>query len=394
MEQSKKTIAVIFGGQSSEHEISLLSAANIIDEIDINKFDLLLIGITKEGHWLLVNSADDIRSGDWYRSRTEAVISPDATKKCVILKNKRGNLEIPIDGAFPILHGLYGEDGTIQGLLELAQIPYVGCDVLTSAVCMDKLTTKLLVKELGIHQAAYVPVMRWQFRKDPESVMDGIEAALAYPVFVKPSGAGSSMGVSKVNNREELLRALEEAAKNDRKILVEEVLCGHEIECAVIGGGDKPVRSSGVGEILPDAEFYDYNAKYNSTTPQTVIDPVLPEGAALEVKEDAEKIFNAVGGYGLARVDFFVTDDGEVIFNEINTFPGFTSISMYPSLWEAAGIPIKELITILISLSFSREGHFDEIEDSTKVWPNSEKQGRPNFRLHKNRSENELYGGD
>ncbi len=394
MEQSKKTIAVIFGGQSSEHEISLLSAANIIDEIDVDKFDLLLIGITKEGHWLLVNSADDIRSGDWYRSRTEAVISPDATKKCVILKNKRGNLEIPVDGAFPILHGLYGEDGTIQGLLELAQIPYVGCDVLTSAICMDKLTTKLLVKELGIRQAAYVPVLRWQFRKDPEGIMDQIEASLAYPVFVKPSCAGSSMGVSKAGNREELLTALKEAAKNDRKILVEEKLSGHEVECAVLGGGDKPVRSSGVGEILPDAEFYDYNSKYNSTTPQTVTDPELPEGSVKEVKEDAEKIFNAVGGYGLARVDFFVTDEGEVIFNEINTFPGFTSISMYPSLWEAAGIPIKELITVLISLSFNREGHFEEIDDSTKVWPNREKPGWQYFRSRKDKLENELYGGD
>ncbi len=364
MEQAKKTIAVLFGGQSSEHEISCMSAANIIDAIDVNIFDLLLIGITKEGHWLLVNSSDDIRSGEWYNSKTEAVISPDATKKCVILKNRRANLEIPIDAAFPILHGLYGEDGTIQGLLELAQIPYVGCDVLTSAVCMDKLTTKIIVKDLGIRQAAYVPVYRWEFTKDPEGVMDRIEASLPYPVFVKPSSAGSSMGVNKANDRGELLAALKEAARNDRKILVEEVLTGHEVECAVLGGGDKPVRSTGVGEILPGAEFYDYDAKYNSSDSRTVIDPPLPGDSAEEVRKDAEKIFNAVSGYGLARVDFFVTDEGEVIFNEINTFPGFTGISMYPALWEAAGLPLKDLIIRLIALAANREGHFEDDDET------------------------------
>ncbi len=365
MEQAKKTIAVLFGGQSSEHEISCLSAANIIDAIDVNIFDLLLIGITKEGHWLLVNSTDDIRSGEWYHSKTEAVISPDATKKCVILKNRRANVEIPIDAAFPILHGLYGEDGTVQGLLELAQIPYVGCDVLSSAVCMDKLTTKIIVKDLGIPQAAYVPVFRWEFNKDPEGVMDRIEAGLPYPVFVKPSCAGSSMGVNKAKDREELRSALSEAARNDRKILVEEVLTGHEVECAVLGGGDKPVRSTGVGEILAGAEFYDYDAKYNSTESRTVIDPDLPGDSAQIVKEDAEKIFNAVGGYGLARVDFFVSDDGRVTFNEINTFPGFTAISMYPALWEAAGLPLRDLVLRLLALALNREGHFEQDEEET-----------------------------
>ncbi len=393
MEQAKKTIAVLFGGQSSEHEISCLSAANIIDAIDVNIFDLLLIGITKEGHWLLVNSSDDIRSGQWYQSKTEAVISPDATKKCVILKNSRANLEVPIDAAFPILHGLYGEDGTIQGLLELAQIPYVGCDVLTSAVCMDKLTTKVIVKDLGIRQAAYVPVYRWELENDPDAVADKVEAELPYPVFVKPSCAGSSVGVSKAQNREELINALVEAAKNDRKILVEEVLTGHEVECAVLGGGDKPVRTTGVGEILPGAEFYDYDAKYNSTESRTVIDPDLPGDPVKEIQQDAVKIFNAVSGYGLARVDFFVSDDGEVIFNEINTFPGFTGISMYPALWEAAGMPLKDLIIRLLALAASREGHFYR-EEEQEVKERRKKFVASYEKVKYHDPENDIYSTD
>lgn len=351
---SKKRIAVLFGGQSSEHIVSCMSAANVIEQIDTLRYELLLIGITEDGHWLKAESVEDIRSGAWRESRTEAVISPDATKKCVILTENGQSREVPVDVAFPILHGMYGEDGTIQGLLELAKIPYVGCGVLSSAVSMDKLYTKIIVDDLGIRQADYVPVMVWKMKKDMDAAVKQVEDRFSYPVFIKPSNAGSSKGVSKAENREALIAGLWEAAKHDRKILVEETIVGHEIECAVLGGGQKPVHSSGVGEILAAAEFYDFEAKYFNEESRTVIHPELPGDSAERVRKAAEQIFNAVDGYGLARVDFFVTKEGEVIFNEINTMPGFTAISMYPMLWEAAGISKRLLLDKLITLAFER----------------------------------------
>ncbi len=358
----KKKIAVLFGGQSSEHEVSCMSVVNVIEQIDTSLYDLLLIGITEDGHWLKVDSVEEIRTGRWYQSETEAVLSPDATKKCVMLTENGLTREVRIDVAFPVLHGLYGEDGTVQGLFELAGIPYVGCGVLASAVSMDKLYTKVIVERLGIRQADYVPVMRRELEKDPDGIVKMIEEKFSYPVFIKPSNAGSSRGVSKASDRKELEAGLQEAARHDRKLLVEEAITGHEIECAVLGGGGKPVRSTDVGEILAGAGFYDFDAKYYSEDSQTVIGPELPGDSAVRVRRAAEKIFNAVDGYGLARVDFFVTAEGEVIFNEINTMPGFTAISMYPMLWEAAGISKKQLIHELIELAFERqaEGRKDE----------------------------------
>lgn len=350
----KKRLAVLFGGQSSEHVVSCMSAANVIGQINTEKYDLLLIGITEDGHWLKTDSAEDIRSGAWRESQTEAVISPDATKKCVIITEQGQTRMESVDVVFPVLHGLYGEDGTIQGLLELAQIPYVGCGVLASAVSMDKLYTKIIVDDLDIRQADYVPVMRWKMKKDMDSIVRQVEEKFAYPVFIKPSNAGSSRGVSKAENREMLIAGLQEAAKHDGKILVEETIVGHEVECAVLGGGANPVASSGVGEILAAAEFYDFDAKYNNEESRTVIGPELPGDSAERVRKAAERIFNAVDGFGLSRVDFFVTKDGEVIFNEINTMPGFTAISMYPMLWEAAGISKPELIDRLIDMAFER----------------------------------------
>lgn len=352
---SKKRIAVLFGGQSSEHVVSCMSAANVIEQIDTLRYELLLIGITEAGRWLKVESVEDIRSDTWRESQTEAVISPDATEKCVILTEGGKSERVKIDVVFPILHGPYGEDGTVQGLLELAQIPYVGAGVLSSAVSMDKLYTKLVVDSIGIRQAAYVPVLVWRLRKDPDAVIRQIEEKLPYPMFVKPANAGSSRGVSKAEDREALLAGLKEASRHDSKILVEEAIVGHEIECAVLGGGEKPVMSSGVGEILAAAEFYDFDAKYYNEESRTVIGPELPGDSAARVKKAAEQIFNAVDGYGLARVDFFVKEDGEVIFNEINTMPGFTAISMYPMLWEAMGLSKRLLIDKLILLAFERK---------------------------------------
>lgn len=261
--------------------------------------------------------------------------------------------EVKLDVVFPVLHGLCGEDGTIQGLLELAKIPYVGCGVLASAVSMDKLYTKIIVDELGIRQAAYVPVMKEQLG-DMNKVVNRIEGRFAYPVFIKPSNAGSSKGVSKADNREELEAGLTEAACHDRKILVEEMIVGREVECAVFGGGSEEVKASGVGEILAAADFYDFDAKYYNAESKTVTDPELPGDAAEKIRRAAAAIFKAVDGYGLSRVDFFVKEDGEVVFNEINTMPGFTAISMYPMLWEARGIGKEQLVDMLLEHGLKR----------------------------------------
>ena len=351
----KKNILVVFGGRSSEHEVSCMSAANIIDCIDREKYDIIPVGITKEGRWLLAENSEDVRSGKWSLSATEAVLSPDSTKKELRITKEDGTSEsLRIDVAFPALHGKNGEDGTIQGLFELACIPYVGCGVLASAVSMDKIYTKIIVDDLGIRQAAFVPVRAHEL-KDMDKVVERIERKHgAYPVFIKPSNAGSSCGVSKAGNREELIEGLKKAAEIDSKILVEEMIYGREIECAVFGDGQDGTVASGVGEILSAGQFYDYDSKYNNPESKTVTDPELPAGAAETIRDYAVRIFNGVSGYGLSRVDFFVKEDGEVVFNEINTLPGFTAISMYPMLWEARGVSKKELVQKLIDSAFAR----------------------------------------
>jgi len=349
---SKLKIAVLFGGQSSEHEISCISAVTVIQNIDRNRYDLLLIGITKEGRWVLTESVEAIQNGRWKEGTTGAVLSPDASVHGVLLlEDGRVTVE-RVDVAFPVLHGRYGEDGTIQGILELAQIPYVGCGVLSSAVSMDKLYTKIIVDTLGVAQARYLPVQR-KALADMDSVVESVEETFTYPVFVKPSNAGSSKGVSKASDREELKKALQTAADEDYKILVEEAIAGRELECAVLGGSD--VRTSGVGEILPAAEFYDYEAKYHNEDSKTVLSPSLPEGKAEELRLAAADIFRAVDGLGLARVDFFLEiGTNRIVFNEINTIPGFTSISMYPMLWEEQGLPKPQLVEALIQTAFLR----------------------------------------
>lgn len=349
----KKNLVVLFGGQSSEHVVSCMSVLNVAANIDRELYNVYLVGITEEGRWLFVDSEKEIEDESWRKKEVSAFLSPDATEKCLFILRDGGMEKLPVDVVFPVLHGLYGEDGTVQGLLELAKIPYVGCGVLSSAVSMDKLSTKILVSSLGIRQAAYVPVMKEEL-SDMDGVVSRIEQAFPYPVFVKPSNAGSSRGVSRADNRKMLVDGLLEAARNDRRILVEEAIVGHEIETAVYGGGTEEIRVSGVGEILAAADFYDFEAKYYNEESRTVIDPELPEGAAQRVREAAEKIFRVVDGYGIARVDFFVKEDGTVVFNEINTMPGFTAISMYPMLWEARGISKKQLVNDLISHAMKR----------------------------------------
>ncbi len=346
----KQTIAVFFGGQSSEHEISCMSAVNVIPCIDDEKYNKVLVGITKEGHWVLVDSVEEIKDGSWRQSVKSAVLSPDATKKVLYIIEEGNAQEIPVDVIFPVLHGLYGEDGTVQGLFELAKIPYVGCGVLASAVSMDKLYTKLIVDTLGIRQAAYVGIRKKELDQ-MDAVIARVEEKLAYPVFVKPSRAGSSKGVSKAETKEQLKDALLLAAENDSKILVEETIVGRELECAVLGG--ETVSASGVGEVLSAAEFYDFDAKYYNADSKTDTSPKLPEGVEEEIRRDAAAIFNAVDGRGLSRVDFFLDSKG-VVFNEINTLPGFTSISMYPMLWKKQGLEAKELIQKLIDTAYNR----------------------------------------
>jgi D-alanine-D-alanine ligase len=290
--------------------------------------------------------------GSWRNGETLAIISPDREQKSVLFLEGSKVKSQHLDVVFPVLHGLYGEDGTVQGLLELSGIPYVGCGVLASAVSMDKLYTKIIVDALGIRQAAYVAVMAKDLLQMVD-VVERVEAKLSYPVFIKPSNAGSSQGVSKAHNREELMEGLNKAVAHDRKILVEETIVGREIECAVLGGNE--AKASGVGEIVAAAEFYDYDAKYNNSESRTILSPELPEGVEALVRDYSTRIFKAVDGFGLSRVDFFLTKDGnEVVFNEINTLPGFTSISMYPMLWEAKGIAKQQLVEKLIQSAFTR----------------------------------------
>lgn len=358
---SKLNIAVIFGGQSSEHDISCISVQTVAKAINQDTYDITYIGITKEGHWLLADSVSSIENGSWVHSETAAILSPDATKKEIILSGKEGVTTKEIDVIFPVLHGMYGEDGTIQGLFEMTKIPYVGCGVFASAAGMDKVYTKIIVDDLGINQADYVLVRAADIEKaetDSNQMnvqVKRIEDKLNYPVFIKPSKAGSSQGVSKAHDRAELIDGLKLAAQHDTKILVERNIIGREIECAVLGSATD-VEASGVGEILAAAEFYDFDAKYTNAESKTVISPELPEGKTEEIRNAAKAIFAALDGYGLSRVDFFLEKDtNKVIFNEINTLPGFTSISMYPMLWNAKGMSIEELVEKQIQLAFERK---------------------------------------
>ena len=348
----KLTVAVIMGGRSSEHEVSLVSAGNVIKSLDPEKYDILMIGITKEGHWKLIEKLSDVEDGSWLQGKKQAILSPETGKGEVWILEGNHIEKRHIDVVFPVLHGMNGEDGTLQGLLELAQIPYVGCGVLASACSMDKFYTKIIVDHIGIRQAAFEGVRRRDLH-DIDKVVKRVENRFSYPVFVKPSKAGSSQGVSKAEDTASLCEALKLAAEHDDKILVEEAIVGRELECAVLGGEE--TKASGVGEILAADEFYSYDAKYNNEESKTVINPELPEGKEKEVRKAACAIFDAVGGEGLSRVDFFLTKDGnEVIFNEINTMPGFTAISMYPMLWEAKDISKRELTDKLIELALNR----------------------------------------
>lgn len=347
----KKSVLLLFGGRSSEHDVSLKSATTILNNIDKSKYDVHPVGITKEGKWLLYTGNDfNLTNNGWEKNGVPAILSPDSIQKSLLICKPGAEeiISIGIDVVFPVLHGKNGEDGTIQGLCQLAQIPFVGCGVLASAVSMDKAFTKIAVATKGVPQAKFVIVKEKELQ-DADAVIAKIESAFDYPYFIKPANAGSSVGISKAKNKNELLVGLQEAMKHDKKVLVEETIIGREVETAVMGNDE--ITVSGVGEILAAAEFYDFDAKYNNSESKTVIDADLPAETKEKIRSYARDVFDAVEGKGLSRIDFFVKEDGGIIFNEINTLPGFTSISMYPMLFAATGLTVEEIVTKLIELA-------------------------------------------
>lgn len=349
----KLSVCILFGGISPEHEVSLRSAESVLNNIDHNKYNITAVGITKEGDWILYGGKDysQLPTGEWrnHPDNRRAAISPVRGQGLLIFEGDCVVREW-IDVVFPVLHGENGEDGAMQGLLQMAGIPYVGPHVAASAVAMDKTLTKLVCDQAGVPQAAWQLVRRQDFSNRPEMIAEQLEQHFAYPMFVKPAGTGSSVGVSKAPDREGLLKALENASAFDEKVLVEEFISGKEIEVAVMGN-ESPVASV-CGEIDSGAEFYDYDAKYVTNTSTAYIPARIPETVAEAVREAAVKVYSAIGCNGLSRVDFFVTyEDHRVVFNEINTLPGFTSISMYPKLFAASGIPYSRLIDELIELA-------------------------------------------
>lgn len=349
----KLSVCVLFGGMSPEHEVSLRSAEFVLNCLNHEKFNVFPVGITKNGDWVLFGGTDYslLPSGEWinYPGNRRAAISPVRGQG---LLSFEGDCVVRewIDVVFPVLHGENGEDGTIQGLLQLAGIPYVGPHVAASAVAMDKTLTKLVADQIGVRQAAWMLVRNSDVDMRLDWVMDQVEKGFQYPVFVKPAGTGSSVGVSKAKNREKLKEALLTAGVHDSKILVEEFIHGREVEVAVMGN-ESPVASI-CGEIDSGADFYDYNAKYVTDTSVAYIPARISEDVAETVRDAAVKIYSAIGCQGLSRVDFFVTfDDDEVVFNEINAIPGFTSISMFPKLFAASGIASEQLVEELLQLA-------------------------------------------
>lgn len=350
----KTNLGVVFGGQSSEHEVSLMSAASILENLDAGKYRVYQIGITKEGRWLLYEGpVSGLSGGAWQKESTPAFLSPDPGVHGLTVLRDSGYEIIRLDCIFPALHGKNGEDGSIQGLFQLSGIPYVGCGVASSAVCMDKAISHTLLSAADIPQAHYLWFYSQRYEAAAETIINKIQARLSFPVFVKPANAGSSVGVSKVETPEGLDAAIRKAAREDGKIMVEEGIKGQEVECAVLGSRVE-ARASMVGEIGASAQFYDYDDKYVNGTSQLYIPARIPESVSEEIRETALRAYRLLGCEGLARVDFFVTPENKVVLNEINTLPGFTSISMYPKLWTACGYSYGGLLDRLIQLALER----------------------------------------
>ena len=345
-------IAVIFGGKSAEFEVSLVSATNIINTMDREKFIPVLIGVDKQGEWYYnthyPNTDVDLTTNDYFAGATKVYLS-QAGRVTEVISKTIDQTVASFDVAFPIIHGTYGEDGTLQGMLKALDTPFVGPDVLGSAIAMDKDIAKRLFRAEGIPVAKSFTL----YKEQNAPTYPEVEAALGTPMFVKPVNAGSSVGVSRVTSEAEYTAALDEAFKYDRKVLVEEGVVGKELECAVLGNEEK--RASGVGEIVATKDFYSYDAKYISSTGANLRIPAdVDDDTRERIRDYAVRACNAIQCEGLARVDFLLSHDGHLVLNEINTLPGFTSISMYPKLWAHAGLPEKELITELITLARQR----------------------------------------
>lgn len=353
MKNSKLSIGVVFGGVSSEYEISLLSATSILKQIDHDRYDIYMIGITKDGSFYLYSGeVDAIKNDKWQgEDCVPCVISPDRSHHGILVLGEIVTT-IRLDCIFPVLHGKNGEDGTVQGLFDLANIPYVGCTLISSANCMDKILTKTILDSIDIKNADWIGFALDEYRANKDYYINRINDELGFPCFVKPPNAGSSVGISKAHNTLELEDGIELALRNDSKVLVEKFVKGKELECAVIGNIEPTVST--VGEIVPCNEFYDYDAKYLANKTETFIPARIPTESATNIREIAKKAYKGLGCRGLARIDFFLTDNGDIVLNEINTLPGFTSISMYPKLFEADGVSYPELINNLINLAMER----------------------------------------
>ena len=339
----KLKVAVLFGGQSVEHEVSRMSAASVLTNLDKEKYDIYRIGITREGKWIEYNgSIDKIENGEW--EHDECYKTPDGHK---LIFNRE------VDVVFPVLHGFCGEDGTIQGLCKLANIPCVSCGVLSSALIMDKAYSKYIADRFKIKQTKYFVVNEYQWKKSKEALINEVESHLGYDIFIKPSNGGSSIGITKAHNREELARGIDFAFQFDRKVVLELALYAKDIEVAVLGN-DEPIAST-PGEIMPANEFYDYNSKYENEKSNTQIPPDLPFEILEELKSLAVKIYKIYDCSGMARVDFLLDiNTSEIYFSELNTIPGFTRISLYPVMWEKSGKPYTDLLDELINLAIER----------------------------------------
>ena len=357
-------LALLYGGQSGEHEVSIMSARSVLAAVNRERIEVFPIGISREGQWVAgLDPQTVIDSGD-YQVRPLPEKKPDYT----VVDNPAGfllgALKKRVDVVFPLLHGPKGEDGTIQGLLELAGLPYVGAGVTASALGMDKALMKAVFREKGVPVGDYLVYLRKDWQEDPGGVIKGIENGLGYPCFVKPANLGSSVGISKARDRDELQTALDTAAAYDRKIIVEAFLDGREVECSVLGN-DYP-EASIPGEVIPNAEFYDYKAKYIYDDAKLLIPTPLGPETTEEVRALALRAFKAIDCAGMARVDFFVLHDNmQVLVNEINTIPGFTNISMYAKLWEASGLPFPQLIERLVELARER---YNEQKQNKLSW--------------------------
>lgn len=351
----KMTVAILFGGVSSEHDISCISAKSILENIDKEKYEIIKLGISKQGVWYLFD--DDINmlpNDEWLSSKSlkRAYIAPDAEIHGIVTE---GGEQIKLDAVFPVLHGKNGEDGTVQGLLQLAQIPFVGCDATSSGTCMDKAVTNAVADAFGIAQAKWCAFTKYEYEKDSKKCLDLAAKKLGYPIFVKPANAGSSVGITKAHNEEELVAGIEKAFGEDKKVILEEFIEGQEVEVAVLGN-EEPVAAE-VGQIVAAAEFYDFDAKYNNPESELHIPALLSEEKRNEVRQAALTAYKALGCEGMSRCDFFVTKgEQKVLLNEVNTIPGQTSISMYPKLFEAVGVKYTELIDKLIDLAIKRGG--------------------------------------